>query len=291
MITKEFKLRVIRALLQARENFGGSDAKFATSIGINAAQWSRVKRGDIEKVLSNEKWIHLGRKYNVQPKQRTDWKIAKTPAFEAITQMLETCQTESVSCIICDIPDIGKTFTAQVYANSHKNAIYVDCSQVKTKNLLIRHIAKQFGVGYTGRYIDVYNDLVYYIRILPTPPIVMLDEVGDLQYSAFLELKAIWNATERYCAWTMIGADGLKEKMRRSIDLKKVGYTELFSRYGGKYQRISPENTSEQQKFNRLQAALIIQANAPKKVDVQRIIAKTNGSLRRIYTELSKLSA
>ena len=45
----------------------------------------------------------------------------------------------------------------------------------------------------------------------------------------FLELKALWNATERCCAWYMMGADGLKEKINRAIEGKKVGYTEMLS--------------------------------------------------------------
>jgi type II secretory pathway predicted ATPase ExeA len=128
---------------------------------------------------------------------------------------------------------------------------------------------------------------VYYIRSLDNP-LVILDEAGDLQYDAFLELKALWNATERACGWFMIGADGLKEKMRRAIDNKKVGFTELFSRYGKRYARITPEGREENERFARIQAAQIIKANAPSNVDVQKMLAKTDGSLRRIYTEISK---
>lgn len=105
------------------------------------------------------------------------------------------------------MPNIGKTFTAKAYVKQHKHAVYVDCSQVKTKLKLIRYIAKEFGVTSNGRYSDVYEDLVAYLRTIDTP-LVILDEAGDLQYEAFLELKALWNATERCCAWYMMGADG-----------------------------------------------------------------------------------
>lgn len=100
---------------------------------------------------------------------------------------------------------------SEAYVKQHKHAVYVDCSQVKTKLKLIRYIAKEFGVTSNGRYSDVYEDLVAYLRTIDTP-LVILDEAGDLQYEAFLELKALWNATERCCAWYMMGADGLKER-------------------------------------------------------------------------------
>ena len=130
----------------------------------------------------------------------------------------------------------------------HKHAVYVDCSQVKTKLKLIRYIAKEFGVTSNGRYSDVYEDLVAYLRTIDTP-LVILDEAGDLQYEAFLELKALWNATERCCAWYMMGADGLKEKINRAIEGKKVGYTEMLSRYGDSYSKVTPDDAQEREKF------------------------------------------
>lgn len=49
---------------------------------------------------------------------------------------------------------------SESYVKQHKHAVYVDCSQVKTKLKLIRYIAKEFGVTSNGRYSDVYEDLV-----------------------------------------------------------------------------------------------------------------------------------
>lgn len=287
MITPEIKTRVITGLQTAKSNFGGTDSKFATSLGINAAQLSRVLKGDHDKVLSDASWLSIARKLQLPLFNEKAWKTAQTPVYTYISQMLGKCQHESISALICDAADIGKTYTAKEYCKSNKNAIYIDCSQVKTKQKLVRAIAKEFGVNYTGRYSDVYADLVYYLTAIATP-VIVLDEAGDLAYEAFLELKALWNATEGYCGWCLMGADGLKEKIRRAIDNKKVGYTEIFSRYGKRYQRITPEGREEQERFTKQQAALIIQANAPQ-ADIQKMLRNTEGSLRRIKNELSKI--
>jgi DNA transposition AAA+ family ATPase len=290
MITTEFKHRVLSALKQARENFGGSDAKFAVSIGINAAQWSRVKNGDIDKVLADASWISLGRQFNVNLREVKAWKTANTPFYEFITEQLALAQENSRSFICCDDAEVGKTYCSQLFAKTRKNVVYVDCAQVKTKQQLVRYIAKSFGVGHTGRYADVYSDLVFYIRCIDRP-LIILDEAGDLAYQAFLEIKALWNATEGFCGWVMLGADGLKEKIRRSIDHKKVGYTELFSRFGSRYMKLTPEGAEERRKFQLLQAALVIKANLESNnTDAQRIIAQTDGRLRRIY-DLVKMTA
>ncbi|KAA6311496.1 hypothetical protein EZS27_037387 [termite gut metagenome] len=245
-------------------------------------------------MLSDANWISLACRLGIALSDMPEWKMAKTPVFEFITAQLEKCQKESVSSLLCDLSDIGKTYTAVYYAKTHRNVVYVDCSQVKSKQRLIRYVAKEFGVGCTGRYADVYEDLSYYLKTLPNP-LIILDEAGDLDYAAFLEIKGLWNATEMCCGFYMMGADGLKEKIRRSIAGKKVGYTELFSRFGKRYGKAVPYAKEECEKMLRVTALLIIKANAPDNVNVKSILTQTLGednlpSLRRIYKELSKVN-
>lgn len=291
MITTEFKQRIIAELALARENFSGSDAKFATSLGVNNAQYSRVKNGETERVLSDAAWITIARKLGVNMTNDAAWQIANTPVFQFITAQLEMCQRESVSAMICDLSDIGKTFTARHYVKTHRNAVLIDCSQVKTKRALIKEIAKNFGVGTTGKYADVYEDLVFYLKTLPTP-LIILDEAGDLQYDAFLEIKALWNATEMACGYYMMGAEGLKSKMERSINNRKVGYTELFSRFGKRYGKAIPEGDAGKSVL-KASAMMIIKANANGEANINKILTSTLGedgvpSLRRINKELAK---
>ena len=216
MITEAQKQKILAAIAANRANYP-SDAKHAASLAISTSVYSTIKNGQTDKALSDANWISIARKLGVNFRGEMEWKAAKTPTFEYITAQLEFSQQSSLSGILCDMPNIGKTFTARYYVQSHKNAVYIDCSQVKTKLKLVRKIAAEFGVDSKGKYSDVYEDLVYYLRSMETP-LIILDEAGDLQYEAFLELKALWNATERCCAWYMMGADGLKEKINRSIE-------------------------------------------------------------------------
>ena len=68
---------------------------------------------------------------------------------------------------------------------------------------------KTIGVDHNGKYGEVKANIKYYLKLLPSP-IVIIDEAGDLDSKAFLELKEFWNATENACGWYMIGADGLR---------------------------------------------------------------------------------
>ena len=89
-----------------------------------------------------------------------------------------------------------------------------------------------------------------------------------LKNEAMLELKALWNATERCCAWYMMGADGLRARIDRSIEMKMVGYTEMFSRYGDRYSKVTPDDGKEREAFLLRQATAVAKVNAPEGTDI-----------------------
>lgn len=285
MLPVETKQQIIQQMNVHRENYA-SDTKHAIVLGINNAQYSRIKAGEFEKVISEAKWISLARILNVQLSEDRPWQTVNTETFNYITTQLEGCQSRSISAIFCDIAGIGKSHAGKHYAKSNKNVVYIDCSQVKSKQKLIRKIAREFGVDHTGRYNDVYEDLVHYIQNIANP-LIILDEAGDLDYTAFLELKALWNATEYMCGWYMMGADGLEQKINRQKDLKKVGYTEIFDRYGNGYKKVTPSGKDALREFNLQQIALVSKANKSTVTPTQ-MYAKTNGSLRKVRIEIEK---
>ena len=286
-LTNEIRERIRTAIVADRENYP-SDNRHSVALGISASVYNAIKKGNYDRQVSEANLICIARRLGVVLKKEMAWVAAETPTFLFINEQLTLCQQSSISAILCDMPNIGKTYTARIYAQNHRHAVYVDCSQVKSKQKLIRHIAKEFGVGNNGRYSDVYADLVGYLRVIDTP-LIILDEAGDLQYEAFLELKALWNATERCCAWYMMGADGLKQKIERAIEGKKVGYTEMLSRYGDTYSRVTPEDGKEREKFLKAQAMIVAKLNAPKGTDVRSLVNLSGGGLRRVYTEIEKL--
>lgn len=286
MITQTIKDNVIAAIAIQRKNYS-SDAKQAVALGINSAQLSRINKGDYEGVLSDGNWIRLARVLDVQLGNVARWVTAKTDTYLFVYQQLQACQHNSLSAILCDMPGIGKTYTAKQYARENANAAYIDCSQYKSKQKLIRAIAKEFGVTHNSKYADVYGDLVYYLLSIPAP-LIILDEVGDLDYSAFLELKALWNATDKSCAWYMMGADGLREKIERNKACKKVGYAEIFDRYGDRYQNVVPQGKEARDEYLMRQVAQVAKANGVS--EVQKLYARSGNSLRRVYIEVQKLN-
>lgn len=285
-LSTDYKLRIIEAIKDHSFKFKTNKAH-ASSLGLSAAQFSRILNGDIDKVLSDDRWGQIANKYNVPIEQHAfTWHTAYTQVYHHIYKQLEACQDESISSMFCDIADIGKSFTAKDYVSRHRNAILVDCSQNKSRTQLIRAIAREFGIDWQGSPRTVKKDLVQYMRAM-TKPLVILDEFGDLDYPAYLEVKSLWNATEWRCGWYMMGADGLQAKFDRSRELKKVGFAELFSRLGSRYQRVTPPDAETRKQFLLQEISHILKVNKSPSTPLE-MYAKTGGSLRRLYIEIRK---
>ena len=141
MISETQKQRILEAIAANRKNYP-SDAKHASALGISPSVYNGLKKGQTEKALSDANWVNIARRLDVNLRETIEWKGAQTETFKYISLQMEACQERSLSVILCDLPNIGKTYTARWYVHEHRNAVYVDCSQVKTKRALVKKIAK-----------------------------------------------------------------------------------------------------------------------------------------------------
>lgn len=259
-LTKEFKDRVVVTLLKSRENYDGSDSDFARRFGLNKSVYSRLINGERDRLIKEAQWLTIARELNVSIKERSR-NIARTEVFNRIEEEVKFCKEFSKAMIFVDETEIGKTVTGKHLGLTLKNCFYIDASQAKTKQQFIRLMSKTVGADFNGKYVDVKSNLKYYLGQLDNP-VVIIDEAGDLEYTAFLELKEMWNATENVCGWYMMGADGLREKMQRGISGKKVGYKEIFSRYSSRYSAIVPVDRNERLAFYRKLISDVFKANS-----------------------------
>ncbi len=274
-----FKNKVREAILKDRENYGGNDVEYAKKLGIDKAIYNRMKKGETEKLISDTKWLIIANDLGVKLRE-DNWKIARTQIYSEIEDNLAVCKETGMSMILVDDCGIGKTFCAKHIVRQMKNAFYVDCSQAKTKQQFIRLLAKTIGVDNTGRYTDVKTAIKTYLIYLEKP-LIVLDEAGDLDYNAFLELKELWNAAPRQCGWYMIGADGLRAKIDRGISYKKVGYAEIFDRYSN-FVKLVPTGTDDKEQFYRKLIGDVAYVNVEDKEIVGSLIATCMADNKRL---------
>ena len=284
-ITNQYKKEVRAALIERRNNFGGTDAQFAKIYGLSGAIYSRLKTGEIERIISDSQWLNIGRELDINMRDNK-WKVVRTKVYENIEASIQFCQNFSSSVILVDECGIGKTFSAKNIVKTLKNAFYVDCSQAKSKQQFIKLLAKTIGLDPKGKYVDVKATLKYYLIQLQKP-VIILDEAGDLEYTAFLELKEIWNATDGFCGFYMMGADGLKSKIEKGINNKKVGFAEIFSRFSDEYIKLTPTGIDNKIAFKNELLTQVANANVSDKSKVPELVKrcmKKEATLRHLDT-------
>lgn len=286
-ISPEFKTKVVQALLQARSQFDGTDTQFAKQWGINNAVYSTLKSAKrYDGLLRDAQWLNIGRSLQVSAHERT-WVTAKTDVYAAMLEDITFCQSHSKAMLYVDECGIGKTHNGMSIARGLRNCFYVDASQAKTKQAFIRLVARTIGVDDRDKYLSVKSNIKYALTTLPQP-MMIIDEAGDLEYPAFLELKELWNATADLCGWYMMGADGLRAKIERGISYKKVGYAEIFSRFSERFGKVVPSDRTARIQFYRKLFTDVLSVNMKDKKDLPKIVNKCLaqetgeiGSLRR----------
>lgn len=269
-LTTEFKQKVRTQVLESRKNFGGTDASFAKTLAINNTAFSRLKNGETERLLSDNVWLQLGRQFEVSMRENT-WKVAHTKVYVEIEDNLHECKRQSQSMILVDDCGIGKTYAAKHITKRMKNAFYIDCSQAKTRIQFVKHLARVLGVDDKGKHVEIKANIKYALNVLDKV-LIVLDEAGDLEYSTMLVVKELWNATEGNVGWYMLGADGLKAKMKKGINNHKVGFAELFSRFSEKFITLTPNGVEDRRQFYTQLIGDVAMANAASQNEVNKLV-------------------
>lgn len=240
------KEEIGKLILSQWEESGMSQSRFAVSIGFSSSDISNLKNENWKKnptLIGARKWLTLARRVDYCTNNKISWNTAETEVFKHIFNQLTICQQYSFCNIFCDVAGIGKTHTCLEYSKRNRNVFYLKCSSYPTKNKFIAALAKRVGVSSTGgTYDDLLEDAIYLLRNTEKP-LIILDEAGDLEDKVYQVVKRIYNDLEGFCGIYMIGADALEKRINKGISCKKVGFTEVFSRFGGAFSKITPEGS------------------------------------------------
>ncbi|QKX04857.1 hypothetical protein HN014_07985 [Aquimarina sp. TRL1] len=268
-----FKEQVISEIITRRENFSGSDSKYAKSLDLSPSVYSRLKNGESHQLISDSLILQIARKLNIQTSSNT-WKLVKTSVYQQLESNLNFCKQHTESMILIDDCGIGKSACSRHIVQGMHDSFYIDCSQAKTKQRFVRYIAKVVGINDTGRYHDVKENLKYYINAVLVNPLFVLDDVGYLDYSAFLEIPELWNSTEDRCSWYMIGDESLKKTFERSIENQKKGFRAIKSRFLDEYISFTPKGEDKRSFLSELYQD-VAYANVKDKSKVNKIVKMT----------------
>lgn len=293
---RENEKKAIVDLLKNQQQAMGnlSNARFAARIGVSPTVITYIYNGEYSK-LSEAMWLKMAQYVRYSRNNAQTWRHADTKVSRYLFTQFEVCQNMALTAMLADEPGIGKTHCMAEYARTHADVMCVDCSVSNTRGAFIRAIAQAAGCSVKGKLQEVLDSAIYAIGLMDKP-LIILDESGDLEPSAMLQLKKLYNALEMRCGFYMMGSDGFKKKLQRGVEFDKLGFTELFSRFDKDFKHALSDNANDRLAEFKEMAVSICRANGVEnETDIRRIIADTFdgrrgiGDLRRVKREIFKL--
>ena len=272
-LSTDFKKAVADRLLNLISERQSINHAFYKFYGVSADNCLKLRLGRIGQVkMRDTEWLRLGRKLELDC-FNTKWKMARTDVFNTIEEDVLFCKEHAKAKICVDECGIGKTFAGKYLAASLPNCFYVDGSQAKTVRDFTRLLAKVIHLDEISKIDELKQDIKCYLKMIDKP-IVIIDEAGDLPRSALQEIKGYWNATEGYCGWYLMGADGLKVIIERGIKKRTPGFKEIFSRFSERYTTTVPAYKPERLLFYRKLITDVLAANGVEGALIDKIAAR-----------------
>jgi len=297
MKNKTIEQQIAEALMADRQASAfDSDARYARNKGITPVDFSNIKKGKYlanPQLISRQKWAMIARAVEFKAPDSHHIATASTRVYQYLAGQLDVCRQMSFTVMMVDEPGIGKTHVCREYARKHAGRVfYINCSDSPGKTRFVEALARVLGLVRERTIEDTFHTCVQYLTTFLQKPLLILDEAGDLEQTAILMVKRLYNATENHLGIYMVGSDGLKTRFKQGLKLEKNGYTELMSRMGARFSRCTPEKQQGAQRmkdFMREEARAVCLANG---IDDEQTISEIINSapdLRKVVREIMKL--
>jgi len=278
-ITPELKQEVVTALERDMIQRGSkSQAEYSRyikhllNIPFDTSAFSTIKKVDGRSAIKDTSWLKLAYHFGLM---RNDWQTAQTATFNTIQVAMELCQENGIWQVLCDRNGIGKSYAARAYAEAHKDSvIYIDCSQHTTLVSFIAAVGRQVGVPMKRTYSEQW-ELITDTLILMEKPLLVLDELGDVDDRVITLLKGLYNKADNGGTMELgfygMGADNLQQRLENGRLYKKRSYAEFWSRFDNQTTALNFKNDPQSYLLElREELEAIIDANLPKEILEQR---------------------
>lgn len=283
---EESEKRIIVENLKSYIQKYPSQNKAAGSLeGISAGTLSSMLNGNWSRI-SDAMWTKVAEQ--VKPtgsSSATGWTIVETGAFQEISYAMQDAQEYKNVTWVVGEAGCGKTTTGRLYAESHKEAFYILCSEDMLKGEFVRTIARRLGIrseGYTVR--ELWQEIIDSI-IQMERPLIIFDEADKLPESVFQYFISMYNNLEDRCGVVFLSTDYIKRRISNGLRYGRKGYKEIFSRIGRKYFDLEP--TSAQDVY-----AICTANGITSREEIDKIIKEGDGcdfDLRRIKKSVHRL--
>ena len=201
--------------------------------GTSAGTVSNILNGRWENI-SEEMWKKVGDQVGTVANE-DGWQIVETVAYQEISYALNDAQQwKNVTWVVGEA-GCGKTTTARIYAEEHREVFYLQCSEDLYKGEFVREIARLVGIRGEGFTVRELWKAILDNLIQMEAPLLVFDEADKLTESVFHYFISLYNKLEDKCGVVFMSTDYIKKRIKNGLRWEKPGYKEFYSRIGRKY--------------------------------------------------------
>lgn len=201
--------------------------------GTSAGTVSNILNGKWDNI-SEEMWRKVGDQVSAQG-DTEGWTIVETGPYQEITYALSDAQRYKNVTWVVGEAGCGKTTTARLYAEEHREVFYLQCSEDMHKGEFVREIARLTGIRADGYTVRELWEAILDGLIQMDAPLMIFDEADKLTESVFHYFISLYNKLEDKCGVVFMSTDYIKKRIEKGLRWKKPGYKEFYSRIGRKY--------------------------------------------------------
>jgi len=219
----------------------------------------------------------------VQNNLRIDlyWRTAINENLKEIYYYCNSAQKQGLAICIADHAGKGKSNGFKYYDRTNSNVIHLECKASWTKKSFLKNMLIVMGVSPAGTFEDMLETFNEQVKRMNKPLLILdqADKLKDPQLDLFMEF---YNDHEGHLGIILSGVKALEKRIDKGRQRKKVGFDEIFSRFGSKYISISP--------IRKADVKAVCEANGVEDEDQIRMIYDTcGGDFRRVRREIQKI--
>ena len=220
-----------------------SQTKAAGSLkGVSVGTVSNILNGRFENI-SDEMFRNVASQ--VGGMGTPGWQIVETGAYQEITEVLSDAQRWRSVRWVTGEAGCGKSTTARVYLQDHKEVFYILCSEDMKKGDFVREIARTVGIRTEGCNIREVWGLILDDIIQMDAPLLVFDEADKLTEPVFHYFISLYNKLEEKCGVVFLSTDYIVKRISNGLKYQKPGYKEFFSRIGRKFFTLEPTGQND----------------------------------------------
>lgn len=220
-----------------------SQTKAAGSLkGVSVGTVSNILNGRFENI-SDEMFRNVASQ--VGGMGTPGWQIVETGAYQEITEVLSDAQRWRSVRWVTGEAGCGKSTTARVYLQDHKEVFYILCSEDMKKGDFVREIARTVGIRTEGCNIREVWGLILDDIIQMDAPLLVFDEADKLTEPVFHYFISLYNKLEEKCGVVFLSTDYIVKRISNGLKYQKPGYKEFFSRIGRKFFTLDPTDQND----------------------------------------------